>query len=889
MTRIDNKSYLERIQLKTIMLAELEKSSSYDDFSRSAQFCFEQLRDAGFSDVRKISHRADGKNTVFDCTMPQAWSLDHEQRSFLEVCGEILPECGRVLADSTVNPLHANIWSAPTPAGGITAEVVDLDTLNGDYTSARGKWVLYTPHAGVELMGGLYHELAEAEIAGLVCCNMLNAVAMPRDIEWYNGNGLNSWYLTAGEKRFPTFSITPASAGALRRLMAERTVTLHGEMYCRIYDGEIYTVTALIPGESSEEVALLAHLYEPFAGDDAIGFAHLCEFGRQLLERKVRLKKSLRLVFSMELYGFAAYLHEFGKNVILAANFDGLAFLESRDIIVRRLPFFRAGFTDFLNYDLLKKRLPQLKLIPECGNLSDDTFCNDSFFGKNGIPTFWLHHCCDKSHHNTGYLYQPDWEACREQLPVFAELTETLLCAEKLPDYSARAAKEFISAARNILRDQSLSAYEKQIRIQVEYLRNSNRLSSVTSYTGQHSCSARLDAAYDKYSAIAAKLPSAEFSAPEYRAMHLIVSRGKYGYPFSLSLIPENLRRKLHLDRVLWAVFDGTRSLLECIRMADAELNKRTPETEIPALIEDLKLLERYGYVKLDNDREITADDFAAALQKLGVRKNMKMVVHSTFSSLGNVVGGAEACCEQLQLAIGENGVLMMPAFTFQVYLPGTYAEAYDVRNSPSKVGILTEVFRKMPGVYRSFDPCHSFAVWGKNAEKYVAQHHLYPTIDPEHSPLGMLYHEGGMVLTISSASSVTFMHLVEEMCQARCCGKRDEEYRTILPDGQEVKTRAWSWRSFTCGDCPANRTGEIFSLLRKRGQLREVILNGAALKLFAMEDYFHAYRKLMKKYCRNAAVPRKVACSVKSDWDEKKRQLKKTDAYTGRWMPDKD
>ena len=77
--------------------------------------------------------------------------------------------------------------------------------------------------------------------------------------------------------------------------------------------------------------------------------------------------------------------------------------------------------------------------------------------------------------------------------------------------------------------------------------------------------------------------------------------------------------------------------------------------------------------------------------------------------------------------------------------------------------------------------------------------------------------------------------------------------------------------------------------MLRKQGKLREVKLNNAVLKLFAMDDYRRVYGKLMKKYCRNAAKPRKVECSVCSDWNEKTRRLKKTDAYTGAWLTDKD
>ncbi len=879
---------LDRLQQTTYALADVEKRSSYDDFVRSADFCCEKLKEAGFSDVRKIIHQADGKSTAFDCTMPQAWSLDHNRRSFLEVCGDDLPECGRVLADTDIHPLHATIWSAPTPAGGVTAELVKFDSLNGDFSAAKGKWVLYTPMK-VMFIGGLYRALAEAGIAGLVCCNMSNATVMPNDIQWFNGNGFNSWYLIAGEKRFPTFSVTPLVARALLKYLdSGKKLELHGEMNSLIYDGEISTVTALIPGESSEEMALIAHLYEPFVNDDATGFAHLCEFGSQLIRRKVKLKKSLRVIFSMELYGVAAYLEKYGQNIILAANCDGLPLIEGNDILVRRLPFFQAGFTDFLTIDMLKKYLPQSNFINEAADLSDDTFCNDQFFGNGGIPTFWVRKSYSRCHHNTGYLFDVDWKETEKQLPVLDALFECLLCADTLPDYSARAAKEFSLSARKILQDKMLSNYEKKVYIKVEYLRNHSRLKSVTSYVGQDVDYTALEKAWAKYSALVEALPPEEFSAAEYRAMHLIVARGTKGYPFSLSCVPENLRRVLGIHRVLWALFDGKRTLLECIRMCDAELGVRTDVKSISRIISDLHFVAEYGYAHVEKTPAVSAGEFGDVLRRLGVAPGMKLVVHSTFSSLGQVDGGAEACCRELQEALGENGTLMMPAFSFQVYLPGDYGESFDVRNTPSVVGILTETFRKMPGVYRSFDPCHSFAVWGKDAVKYVENHHRVPTVDPELSPLGMFFAENGYVLTISSSSSVTFMHLVEEMCGARCCSKRGEEYNTILPDGSRVKTRAWGWRADTCEECPANREKEIFAYIRKNGSLREVMLNNACFKLFSMQDYYQAYKMLMKKYCRNKVVPRRVKCTVKSDWDENKRQLKKSDAYTGAWMPDK-
>lgn len=853
-----------RVQQVTYELYNIEKRSSYDDFKISAEYCRKMLEKTGLSDVKMLTLAADGKNTSFDCTMPQAWDLSRE-RSFLEVVGNDLPDCGRVLADSDIHPLHANIWSAPTPRGGITAELVDLDTLSPDnYAAAKGKWVLYHPTGNVMLCGGLYHELAEAGIAGMLVGSLYNEDSMPEGIHWSNGNGYCGWYLAREEKRFPTFAVNPIVTRSLLRKLKESKITLHGEMNCRVYDGEIYTVTGIIPGESEEEFAIMSHLYEPFPGDDACGFAFPLEFARQLIERKVKLKKTLRLIFSMELYGFSAYLKEFGKNIFLAANCDGLAFHESSDILIRHTPFFCPSFMDWIMDDIICKHLPQFSPKAEPANLSDDTFSNDPFFNGTGIPTFWLHKNCVLSHHNTGYLFDIAWLAAKEQMPVFANVFENILRMEQIPDFSKRAAKEFSTAVKTILADKELGTFEKKMRVKAEFMRAEGRLKSASAYSGGKADTGPLISTAQETEKRLATLPDQEFTANEYRALNMIVTPGKFGRPFSLYQIPFEERRPVPFEPDLWALFDGKRNLLECIRLADAELCKRTTDAEIKTIIDDLRYVAKYGYASIAPAVTLSAAEFGKVLKELGVVPGMQLIVHSTFSSLGNVPEGPEALCRELQKAVGENGTLLMPAFSFQVYLPGKYGQVYDVLNTPTATGILTETFRKMPGVIRSFDPCHSYSAWGRDAAKFVENHHLVPTIDPELSPLGILHHANGYCMTISCAGSVTFMHLVEELCGARCCGKREEEYLTIIPDGSKFMAR--TWRETTCKYCPSLKTQEIFDRIRKSGNLREIKLGNAHLMLFSLEDYRKAYAALMKKFCDNAAKPRKVECSVKSD-----------------------
>ena len=58
------------------------------------------LEDVGFSDVRRIAHKADGETASFDFIMPQAWDL--ESRSTLK----IVEPYEKMIADTDITTIH---------------------------------------------------------------------------------------------------------------------------------------------------------------------------------------------------------------------------------------------------------------------------------------------------------------------------------------------------------------------------------------------------------------------------------------------------------------------------------------------------------------------------------------------------------------------------------------------------------------------------------------------------------------------------------------------------------------------------------------------------------------------------------------------------------------
>ncbi|MDD2710560.1 MAG: AAC(3) family N-acetyltransferase [Verrucomicrobiae bacterium] len=122
-------------------------------------------------------------------------------------------------------------------------------------------------------------------------------------------------------------------------------------------------------------------------------------------------------------------------------------------------------------------------------------------------------------------------------------------------------------------------------------------------------------------------------------------------------------------------------------------------------------------------------------LRRLGFRRGDRLFVHSSFKSLGLAGDKPEAVVAMLKEVVGPRGTLGMPVFPW-CFAPD---HPFDPNTSPSKVGILTEVFRRSADVKRSFHPSHSVAFWGRDAE-YLASGHAEMPPYALAGPFGKMY-----------------------------------------------------------------------------------------------------------------------------------------------------
>ncbi len=105
-------------------------------------------------------------------------------------------------------------------------------------------------------------------------------------------------------------------------------------------------------------------------------------------------------------------------------------------------------------------------------------------------------------------------------------------------------------------------------------------------------------------------------------------------------------------------------------------------------------------------------------------------------SKIGILKDGAKTLIRALQCYITEEGLIVMPTYPHRDCYNYLESEVvFDVLNTPSKNGLVTEEFRKMDGVFRSIHPTHPLAAWGKDAKKLMEGHELSKSMYDEKSP----------------------------------------------------------------------------------------------------------------------------------------------------------
>ena len=154
-------------------------------------------------------------------------------------------------------------------------------------------------------------------------------------------------------------------------------------------------------------------------------------------------------------------------------------------------------------------------------------------------------------------------------------------------------------------------------------------------------------------------------------------------------------------------------------------------------------------------------------IQKFGVNRGDTLFIHSSIDFL-NIDFSPIRLIHILMEVIGKDGTLVFPAWHImeraEEYLCNEN-NIFDMKRSPSVLGLLPELARRMPGACRSIHPINSIVAIGKNAEDIVSAHEcsIYPC--GESSPYyKMLKYDAKIIGLGVNANFFSFVHCPEDI-----------------------------------------------------------------------------------------------------------------------------
>ena len=221
---------------------KLELPQTFPAREKASKYAYRLLLEEGF-DAELLAFPGDGRTSYQDKIMPMAWDAQYGRLTVLSQWDE-----DPVIADYEREPFSLIRYSVSTPEGGKIYRVVPWERMKQgeDVTDALvllPQGLFPTDEALVPIL--------DAGAAGLVNGTCRGAALEPDCTHWANNcTETNSWYVNAEERPFIGFCVTPRIRDALNKKCSQGEVFVKAETKACRYEGTIWGVTALFPGET---------------------------------------------------------------------------------------------------------------------------------------------------------------------------------------------------------------------------------------------------------------------------------------------------------------------------------------------------------------------------------------------------------------------------------------------------------------------------------------------------------------------------------------------------------------------------------------------------------------------------------------------------------------
>jgi len=233
--------------------------------------------------------------------------------------------------------------------------------------------------------------------------------------------------------------------------------------------------------------------------------------------------------------------------------------------------------------------------------------------------------------------------------------------------------------------------------------------------------------------------------------------------------------------------------------------------------------------------RSYGAPQLSCVLRSLGIASGDSVMLHSAFAPHYGFRGSIEQLIDLFIDAVGPRGNLLMVSLPYRSssleYL--SQGKTFDVRKTPSMMGMVSEMFRRRGDVLRSLHPSHPVLVRGPKASWFVGDHHLCSFPCGPGTPFGKLAEVSGKAVFFNVPfATYTMFHYLEHLVSPRLPFPlyADEPFNVSVIDA-EGRERIVTTYAFALETIRRRRFALFEDALRQRGLIAERrIGNGSVL-----------------------------------------------------------
>jgi aminoglycoside 3-N-acetyltransferase len=238
--------------------------------------------------------------------------------------------------------------------------------------------------------------------------------------------------------------------------------------------------------------------------------------------------------------------------------------------------------------------------------------------------------------------------------------------------------------------------------------------------------------------------------------------------------------------------------------------------------------------------------DLAAEFRRIGIEPGDNVILHSSYKCVAPVEKGPSGVVQAMLDAIGPAGNLMVPTFSY--CLPMWNMEPFDITNTRSKTGAITEAVRLHPQALRSFHPTHSTAVIGPDAET-ITRNHMHASAIGLDSPFGKMHARKAKILMLGTHqdtnSSLHYCEVKSELGYIDVPFTENQPYELAWffnEVGQIEYTQVF--------EVPGCSRGfrAIEDPLRARGVLRDLQVFSAQSQLLRLDELVQAADEILRE-----------------------------------------